>query len=451
MRTRLGLGAVILGIGGLVVMAALEGRPAGLGGAAAIAILALIGVAGGIALATQVRGWRLRVEALRGWVNLVAGQGDLARREVAPEAHAVDRVQLAIIDMIGMRMDQQSAIYRRLEEVLNALPDGVAVVTQEGLISLVNTAGRPLFGTEDRVIGKSVFETLSRESVGAAIARARAAGRPVAAEIATVWSGTVFATVSATVALIGEEGSALLRYPAAEAASLRGEHDLSLHDRPAPAAAADPETPLASLPALALDTETTGLNPRADRVISVGGIRLHGTRLYRSSILNLLVNPGRTIPNRTIAVHGISNSMVTGAPPFAAVADEVAAATDGLVMVGHHIGFDVQMLRGEMRLCGRDWMPRHCLDVMLLYAGLFPERPDLLLDDIAVALQVPVIGRHSALGDALTTAEIFARLVPVLIERGVVTLAAAEALQDQAAQRLNRLGSRGRGLRGAVP
>ncbi len=438
MRSEFGLGAIVIGVGGLAAMAWIGAAPDNPAAHIVAALLAVIACSGGVALVWQVRKWELRVEALRGWVNLVAGQSDLTRREVAAEADAVDRVQLAIIDMIGMRLDQQSAVYRRLEEVLNALPDGVAVVTQEGLISLVNATGRPLFGTEERVIGKSVFEVLSRQSLSEAIERARAAGRPVSAEIFTVWSEPF----QATVALIGEEGSALLRYPAAEAASLGGEHDLSLHDRPAPRIPLTPETSLATLPALAIDTETTGLNPKQDRVISIGGVRLHGARLYRSSTLNLLVNPGRTIPNRTIAVHGISNSMVIGAPLFAAVADEVAAATEGLVMVGHHIDFDVQMLRNEMRLCGREWLPPHRLDVMLLYAALFPDRRSLLLDDIAAALEVPVIGRHSALGDALTTAEIYARLVPVMIGRGIENLAAADALQHEAAKRLGRAGER---------
>lgn len=382
----------------------------------------------------------LRVEELRGWVNLVAGQSEMARRETVPGADAVDRVQLAILDMIGLRLDQQSTVFRRLEEVLNALPDGVAVITQEGLISLVNTLGRPLFGDEGSAIGKSVFETLSRESLSEAIARARAAGRPVPADLYTVWSDHL----PATVALIGDEGSALLRYAAAEAASVGGEHDLSLHDRPSPPGTVAPDTPLADLPGLAIDTETTGLNPRQDRVISIGGVRLQGVRLYRSSTINLLVNPGRTIPSRTIAVHGISNSMVAGAPLFAAVAEELMAATDGLVMIGHHVAFDIQMLRNELRACGREWSPAYDLDVMLLYAGLFPAHGSLLLDDIAADLGVAVIGRHSALGDALTTAEIYCRLVPKLIEGGITTLGAAQALQAEAAVRLRRSAGRRR-------
>jgi DNA polymerase-3 subunit epsilon len=73
---------------------------------------------------------------------------------------------------------------------------------------------------------------------------------------------------------------------------------------------------------------------------------------------------------------------------------------------------------------------------MLLYAGLFPERRSLRLDDIAADLDVPVIGRHSALGDALTAGETYLRLLAVMSARRIETLEAAQALQRKAARRL---------------
>lgn len=434
LRTELGIGLIVVGAGTLLLIALTGAAAAGVSGQVAAAASALVACAGGAGLAWKDHRLTMRIEELRGWVNLVAGQPNMARREVTPDADAIDRVQLAILDMIGMRLDQQSATYRRLEGILNALPDGVVVVTQEGLISLVNAQGRRLFDHQGSVVGTSAFETLSRQSLSEALGKARAAGKPVTTDIYNVRSVQLPVTVS----LIDDEGGALLRFPAGDAVARGGEHDLSLHDRPAPPEQVVSGMPLANLPALAIDTETTGLDTRRDRVISIGAVRLHGARLYRAATVNLLVNPGCAIPNRTIAVHGISNSMVADAPPFKAVADEIGAATEHLVLVGHHVAFDIQMLRNEMSASGRDWSPAHSLDVMLLYSGLFPDATSLLLDDIAAALEVPVIGRHSALGDALTTGEIYVRLVPVLIGRGVDTLAAAEAFQAKAAQRLGR-------------
>jgi DNA polymerase-3 subunit epsilon len=432
MRVDIGV-AIVVGAVGLLAIIAVTGAAAdSLALRVAAAMLAGAAIAGGLGLAHLSRRSMLRIEQLRGWVNLVAGESESLRRDIAPDADAVDRVQLAIIDMLGMRIDQQGAIYRRFGDVLNAIPDGVVVMTPEGLISLVNAAGRPLFSPQDSVIGASIYETLSFDSLADALGRARGSDKPVSAILQTVWSDVLHATV----ARIGSDGSALLRFPATEAAAAALEHDLSLHDRPSQPAAITPATPLAELPAVVVDTETTGLNPLRDRVISVGAIRVQGPRLYRSRTLNMLVNPGRSIPNRTIPIHGISNAMVADAPPFERIVDRITEHTSGLVVIGHFIHFDIAILRAEMQRCGRDWRPEISLDVMLLYAGLFPDRPSLRLDDIAADLDVPVIGRHSALGDALTTGEIFLRLVPVMLARGIDTLGAALALQQGAAQRL---------------
>jgi DNA polymerase-3 subunit epsilon len=432
MRVEMGLAILIVAVGLLAVIAIMRVALDAVSLRIVAAALAGAAILSGLGLAYLARRWALRVEQLRGWVNLVAGESDSMRREVAPDADSVDRVQLAIIDMLGMRMDQQGAIYRRLEEVLNTLPDGVVVVTPEGLISLVNAAGRPLFGSEGSVVGKSIFETLSRHSLSDVLIQARADDKPVSAALYTVWEDVLHATV----ARIGSDGSALLRFRAAEAASVALEHDLSLHDRPAQPVSVTRETPLSELPAIALDTETTGLDPRRDRVISIGAVRLHGARLFRSSTLNMLVNPGRSIPNRTIAIHGISNFMVADAPPFEQVADRLLDHTRGLVLIGHSIDFDSAILQREMQRCGRDWRPIASLDIMLLYAGLFPDRRSLVLDDMAADLDVRVVGRHSALGDALTAAEIFARLLPALSAQGLDTLEAALTLQQKAARRL---------------
>jgi DNA polymerase-3 subunit epsilon len=432
MRADIGILVLVVAVGLLAMIAVMRTVPDSMSLRIVAIALAMAAVGSGLALAWLSRHWSLRVEQLRGWVNLVAGESESLRREVAPDADAVDRVQLAIIDMLGMRIDQQGAIYRRLGDVLNAIPDGVVVVTQEGLISLVNAAGRPLFGSRDSVIGTSIYETLSRHSLAEALALARGSDKPVAAVLHTVWSEALHATV----ARLGSDGSALLRYPASEAVAAALEHDLSLHDRPAQPTSVTPATPLAELPSLAIDTETTGLHPQHDRVISIGAVRLQGARLYRSETLNLLVNPGRSIPTRTIPIHGISNAMVSDAPPFDRVADRLMEHTRGLVLIGHYIGFDVEVLRTEMQRCGRDWRPIVSLDVMLLYAGLFPDRHALRLDDIAADVGVPVIGRHSALGDALTAGEIFVRLVAVMTAQGIATLEAAQALQQKAARRL---------------
>lgn len=188
-------------------------------------------------------------------------------------------------------------------------------------------------------------------------------------------------------------------------------------------------TRLADLPALALDTETTGLDPVRDRIVSLGAVRLRGAELQRSEVLDLLINPERKIPAASTAVHGISDRMVLEAPAYAEVAPKVMAALTGVALIGHHTVFDLAVLRRASTAIGIDWQDPPWLDTALLYSALHPEARMFDLDAVAEHVGVAVHGRHTALGDALATAEIYLKLLPDLQDHGIVTLGQAMAFQ----------------------
>jgi DNA polymerase-3 subunit epsilon len=71
------------------------------------------------------------------------------------------------------------------------------------------------------------------------------------------------------------------------------------------------------------------------------------------------------------------------------------------------------------------------LDTLLLSAVAHPEQASHSLEEIAARLGVNVVGRHTALGDALVTGEVFLRLLPVLSGRGVRTLGEARAAAEK--------------------
>lgn len=190
------------------------------------------------------------------------------------------------------------------------------------------------------------------------------------------------------------------------------------------------ERRLADLACTVFDTETTGLDPVRDEIISIGAVRVLGGRLLRQETFDRLVDPGRPVPPQSVAVHGISTSMVRGQPSIDDVLPLFARFAEDTVLVGHNVGFDMRLLKEKEDRTGvRFGQP--VLDTLLLDAALHPDFEEHSLEAIAVRLGVEVVGRHTALGDALVTADVFLRLITLLEQRGIGTLGEALALSRE--------------------
>ncbi len=336
-------------------------------------------------------------------------------REAADIAEAVDA-------LVGRLVDRRAAPDTRLAAVLASIADAIVVMTEAGQVSLVNAAAKRLLGAERVAVGTSVFAALTRDSVERAVAAARGCDHAVETTLETVAGEKITARIFE----LGEHGGAVLVFPLATV-EIRGEieHDLALHDVPPPAPQPDVGTPLADLPVLVLDTETTGLDVRRDAVVAIGGVRMHGTRIYRSAMIDRLVDPGRPIPPRATAIHGITDDMVRDAAEITELWPELEALMRNSVLVGHNIAFDVAILRRVTAEAGLVWSPPPCLDTMLLSAALELDLPGYGLDVLAAHFGVVLRGRHTALGDALVTAEIYQRLLFRLLDEGIDSLGAA--------------------------
>jgi DNA polymerase III subunit epsilon len=203
-------------------------------------------------------------------------------------------------------------------------------------------------------------------------------------------------------------------------------YDFSLMDvmeRHLPGAARD--RLLDELTYVVLDTETTGLRPEeGDRVVSLAGVRVRGGAVKRAESFDALVNPGRAIPGASTRFHGITDEMVAGAPSIDAVLPAFARFVEGSVLVGHEVWFDLRFLDPVCVRLGRPALSAShaVLDVRLLSRAVHGTAPDHDLEVLAERLGVRIRGRHSALGDALATAETFVRLLGLLHKRGWRTL-----------------------------
>jgi DNA polymerase-3 subunit epsilon len=150
-------------------------------------------------------------------------------------------------------------------------------------------------------------------------------------------------------------------------------------------------------------------------------VRIVNGRLLKTEVFERLVNPRRPLARESARVHGIEAEALAGEPGIEEVLPAFHRFCEDTVLVAHNAAFDMRFLELKEASTGvRFTQP--VLDTLLLSAVLHPSLEDHRLEAIAERLGVRLIGRHTALGDALLEGEIFLRLVALLAERGVLTL-----------------------------
>jgi DNA polymerase III epsilon subunit family exonuclease len=171
---------------------------------------------------------------------------------------------------------------------------------------------------------------------------------------------------------------------------------------------------------VAIDLETTGLDPRRDVIVAAAAIPfVHGEP---QPGYVTLVNPGRPIPEEATRIHGVTDDMVADAPAVADVLVKLHNFCGGRVVVGHDVGFDLAVIARQARACGVPRPAGAALDTGRLAAALHPEWPDFSLDAVAERVGIEIRGRHTADGDAIAAGWLLLRLVPQFAARGLRTV-----------------------------
>ena len=185
-------------------------------------------------------------------------------------------------------------------------------------------------------------------------------------------------------------------------------------------------TPLIALDAVVIDTETTGLDPRKARLVEIGAVRLASGRIEPGDTFRSLVQPNEPVSPKAVAVHGIDAGKLAGAPVFSEIWPKLSEFVGGnSVLIGHTLGFDLAILQRECARANIAWERPRALDTQLLAQVIEPNLGGYSLEQLVSWLGVEMTDRHSALGDALTTARVFRALVPKLREGGIRTFAEA--------------------------
>lgn len=152
-----------------------------------------------------------------------------------------------------------------------------------------------------------------------------------------------------------------------------------------------------------IDTETTGVSARVDRVCEVAGLIAKG--FNEISSFSWLVNPERPMPFAAQQIHGISDEMLAGKPVFAEIAAPFLSNIENTVIVGHNVCFDISMLEMELGRIGLHFPKLPVIDTLILArkSKLFTTNR---LGNIAKELKIENKGWHRALNDVRVTQQI---------------------------------------------
>ncbi len=156
-------------------------------------------------------------------------------------------------------------------------------------------------------------------------------------------------------------------------------------------------------PIVALDIETTGLDPQTDAIIEIGARRFDGNRVEDE--FSTLINPGRHIPDFITGLTGISDEMVRQAPHIRDVLDELAAFIGDLPILGHNIQFDLSFFK-KYKLFE---LNEH-IDTYDLASVLMPSASRYNLGSLVQQLGIALPATHRALDDARATHGVYQRL-----------------------------------------
>jgi ATP-dependent DNA helicase DinG len=167
---------------------------------------------------------------------------------------------------------------------------------------------------------------------------------------------------------------------------------------------------------VALDIETTGLDPQKDAIIEIGAVRFHRNRIEDE--WTHLINPGRKIPPFITQLTGITDHMVLEAPTIQEVLTDLRQFVGEMAILGHNVGFDLAFLRKYGLFKGNDTRDTYEIaSVMLPSAGRYN------LGALGQALNIPLPASHRALDDARVTCAVYRSLYEIGMEMSIQLLA----------------------------
>lgn len=166
---------------------------------------------------------------------------------------------------------------------------------------------------------------------------------------------------------------------------------------------------------VAIDCETTGLDTKTAELVSIAAVRIKGERVLTSDSLDLRLQRPASLSGDSIKIHRLRGVDLNDGESLGDALEKFLDFVGNRPLLGWCIDYDLAVINRHLRpLFGFD-LPNVCLDMAQVYLREMrrtrPQlEPTVSFEKVAEALKVPVMGRHTALGDAVTTALMYVRL-----------------------------------------
>jgi DNA polymerase III subunit epsilon len=155
-----------------------------------------------------------------------------------------------------------------------------------------------------------------------------------------------------------------------------------------------------------IDCETTGLDPKQDRILEVAAVRFTLDETFDS--FESLVDPECLIPETSIAIHHITTEMVVGKPKAAAILPELLQLVGKYTIIGHGIGFDIEVIAAAADRAGIPCTLRNnsFFDTLRM-ARIYGESPTNSLEQLRQHFNIELEGAHRAMNDVVVNMAVF--------------------------------------------
>ena len=164
-----------------------------------------------------------------------------------------------------------------------------------------------------------------------------------------------------------------------------------------------------------LDCETSGLNPKKDEILSIGAVHIKDNKILMRKTFNIFLKPSKNINVESIKIHHIRPVDLKNGIDAQEAIYQLLDFIGSRPIVGYYIKFDVAIISRYTKEFIGIKLPNKTIEVSSMYYKTIRKRSDyqfvdLRFDTILKKLDIPILGKHDALNDALMTAMIFLKL-----------------------------------------